>query len=183
MARRMDEALAAIGKALELDPLSPTINAAAGRALTYAKQYKAAEEQLLKTIELDPQLSLAHFYLGQVYTLQGRFDEALAAFARTLEITGQFLWATCYIGMVYALMGDREMATDVLRQWERDGRTPSVCIASIYLTLGEDDKVFEWLERGYQEHDFLIPWVNAMPDYDRLRNDPRFENLMQRLFA
>jgi TolB-like protein/Tfp pilus assembly protein PilF len=179
--RRMDEALAQIDQALKLDPISPTVNAATGRALCYARQYEASVEQLQRTIELDPQLSLAHFYLGQTYTLQGNYEEALAAFQRALEISGEFPWATSYTGHVYGLLGEREKACEIICELQRQEKRLAVPLAVIYLGLGEDDKVFEWLDKGYEERDFLIPWINAMPDFDRLRPDPRFQELMRRM--
>jgi tetratricopeptide (TPR) repeat protein len=178
---RMDEALAEIGQAMQLDPISPTVNGAAGRALCYARRYEASVEQLQKAIELDPHLALAHFYLGQTYTLQGKYDEALAAFNKALEIFNDFPWATSYVGHVYGLTGEREKARKILRKWEERGITLPVPTAVIYLGLGEDDKVFEWLEKGFEERDFLMPWINPMPDFDRLRSDPRYQDLMRRL--
>ena len=78
-------------------------------------------------------------------------------------------------------MGNRDKAMKILHEWESSGIVSPVLVAGIYLPLGEDGKVFEWLDRGYEERDFLIPWVNAMPDYDRLRSDPRFQDLVRRL--
>ncbi|HEY7911717.1 MAG TPA: tetratricopeptide repeat protein [Blastocatellia bacterium] len=178
---RMDEALARIGQAMELDPISPTVNAAAGRALCYARQYEASVEQLQKTIELDSHLGLAHFYLGQTYTLQGKYKEALAVFQKALEISGEFPWATSYIGHVYGLSGERDKAREIIHEWQQQRKMLPVPTAVIYLGLGEDDKVFEYLDRGYEERDFLMPWINAMPDFDRLRPDPRFQDLMRRI--
>ncbi len=178
---RMDEALTEVERALQLDPISPTVNAAAGRALCYARRYEASAEQLKKAIELDPQLSLGHFYLGQTYTLQGRYEEALAAFQKALDISGEFPWATCYIGYLHARSGEPDKAYDIIHEWQRQGIARPAATAEIYFGLGEDDKVFEWWEKAYEERDFLTPWINAMPDYDRLRSDPRYQRLLQRI--
>ena len=178
---RMGEALTQIGHALELDPISPMVNAVAGRALCYARQYQDSVEQLQRTIELDPHLSLAHFYIGQSYVLQGRHEVALAALERALEISRVFPWATAYVGYIHAQSGNREKAYEIISEWEKQGTTVPVPLAFIYLGLGEDDEVFEWLDNGYEERDFLMPWINVMPDFDRLRPDPRFQELMRRL--
>jgi TolB-like protein/Tfp pilus assembly protein PilF len=178
---RMDEALKEIDRALELDPLSPLVNAAAGRALCYARQYEASVEQLKKTIDLDPHLPLGHCYIAMTYSLQGRYEEALAAAQKAVEISGELPWATCVLGKVHVSMGNRAAAMKILHEWESSGIASPVLVADIYLPLGEDNKVFEWLEKAYEERDFLIPWVNAMPEYDRLRSDPRFQDLIRRL--
>jgi TolB-like protein/Flp pilus assembly protein TadD len=178
---RIEEALTRINQALELDPISPMINATAGRALCYARQYEASVEQLQKTIELDPQLAVAHCYLGMTYTLQGRYEEALAALHKALEISGEFPWATYYVGLVHVFTGNRDKAREILRELKSPGNERPVLVSGIYSALGENDKVFEWLERGYEERDFLLPWINVLPDNDHLRSDPRFQELIRRL--
>jgi serine/threonine-protein kinase len=181
VAGRMEDACTQIGRALELDPISPMVNAAAGRALCYARRYEDSVEQLLATIELDPHFSLAYFFLGQTYVLQRRYREALAAFQQALDLSGKFPWAEAFLGHTYGLLGERERAFKVIRDLKQQGTELAVPIATVYFGLGEDDKGFEWLNRGLDERDFLMPWLNAMPDNDRLRPDPRFRELMRRL--
>ena len=115
------------------------------------------------------------------YTLQGRYEEALAALHKAVEISGEFPWATCYIGMIQGFTGNRDEAMAIIREWEKHPAAAPLVLSAIYLSLGEDDKVFEWLERAYEERQFALPWINAMPDYDRLRSDPRFQELVRRV--
>ena len=178
---RIEEAMSRINQALELDPISPMVNATAGRALCYARQYEASVEQLQKTIELDPQLSVAHCYLGMTYTLQGRYEEALAALHKALEISSEFPWATYYVGLVHVFTGNRDKAMEILRELKSPGIMRPMLVSGIYSALGEYDKVFECLEKAYEERDFLLPWINVLPDNDRLRSDPRFQDLIRRL--
>ena len=55
---RHEQAISAITRARELDPLSPGVNATVGYVLSSARRYDQAIDALNKTIELDPQLSL-----------------------------------------------------------------------------------------------------------------------------
>ena len=54
-------------------------------------------------------------------------------------------------------------------------------MARVYTGLGEKDKAFEWLEKGYEDRSvsFLVLKVN--PVYDPLRSDPRFTGLLRRM--
>jgi len=38
-----------------------------------------------------------------------------------------------------------------------------------------------WLEEGYKEHKFLMTNLNVAPEYDPLRDDPRFHDLLRRM--
>lgn len=51
---RFDEALAAIKRAQELDPLSPSINSSLGVCLCYARRYDDSIEQYRKVLNLNP---------------------------------------------------------------------------------------------------------------------------------
>jgi hypothetical protein len=55
-------------------------------------------------------------------------------------------------------------------------------MATIYAGLGEKDKAFEWLERGYEERSIdLRESIKVDPIWDPLRSDPRFTDLLRRV--
>jgi tetratricopeptide (TPR) repeat protein len=54
-------------------------------------------------------------------------------------------------------------------------------IASAYARLGERDRAFEWLERAYAERSPGMPHVRELLQFDSLRSDPRFADLLRRI--
>jgi hypothetical protein len=54
-------------------------------------------------------------------------------------------------------------------------------IARHYFRLGENDKGFELLERLYSRRENILLWVTVDPDFDGVRTDPRYLDLMKRL--
>jgi len=54
-------------------------------------------------------------------------------------------------------------------------------IAAAYVGIGDNDKAFESLEKGYQEHDDLMATNLREPVFDSIRSDPRYSDLMRRL--
>ena len=64
---RHEEALAEIRRAMELDPLSPSIRAFAGSALYMARQYDKSVEQLVRMTAAEPTYAVAHYFLGFSY--------------------------------------------------------------------------------------------------------------------
>src|SRR5947199_1328447 len=63
---RSEEAIAEVRRAVELDPLSPVINADLGTTFFYAHRYDDSARQLRKTLEIDPTFFYAHFNLAIV---------------------------------------------------------------------------------------------------------------------
>ena len=47
--------------------------------------------------------------------------------------------------------------------------------------LGDKDQGFAWLEKAYAARSFQVLWFKVEPEYDALRSDPRFVDLLRRL--
>jgi hypothetical protein len=54
-------------------------------------------------------------------------------------------------------------------------------VALIYNGLDERDQTLAWLERGIQQRDPRMTFLKAEPKWNNLRDDPRFQDLMQRV--
>jgi hypothetical protein len=50
-----------------------------------------------------------------------------------------------------------------------------------YTGLGDLDRAFSWLERGYRERALFVPLIQVDPRLDPLRRDPRFGDLLRRM--
>ncbi len=181
---RFDEAIAEVRRAQASDPLSLGINANAGLVLHWAREYKQAVEQLENTIELDPNFGLAYVYLAFPLIQQGKYDEAIAAVQKSMEHTQFMPFAISKLGYVYSLRGDRAKARKVLREakarFEKLG-VPSTVLAEIHGGLGDCDKFFECLYKAYEERSPLLPWLKIYPEYDAMRSDQRYDELLRRL--
>ena len=58
---------------------------------------------------------------------------------------------------------------------------PSTSFALINAYLGDKDQAMRWLEEGYEEHEFSMTKLNVAPEWDPLRDDPRFQDLLRRM--
>ena len=56
-----------------------------------------------------------------------------------------------------------------------------IALAINYAVLGQKDKAFEWLEKAYEERTPGLLDLDLDPDYDNLRSDSRFQNLVRRI--
>ena len=57
---------------------------------------------------------------------------------------------------------------------------PSI-IARARLSMGEVDAGFRWLERAIEMRDTTLALLPLWPGYDRIRTDPRYEALLDRV--
>jgi hypothetical protein len=54
-------------------------------------------------------------------------------------------------------------------------------IAETYLALGEDEQTLDWLQKAADEHANQVIYLKVDPRYDRLRSNPRFQDLLRNL--
>ena len=180
--RQFDDALSEMKRAQELDPLSPIIGSTL--AMTYLLKSKPdlALAQCKRVIELEPNFPSAHLYLGWSYTKLGRNDEALAELEKAVELSGRAGFYLEDLGYLYAVNGRRKEALAILKELQEKnakGESSFESVAAVYAGLGDRDQVFAWLEKGFQAHDDLTSVVWWF-DYDDLRSDPRYADLVRR---
>jgi hypothetical protein len=47
--------------------------------------------------------------------------------------------------------------------------------------LGEKDRAFSLLEKAYKEKSGGLPFIKSAPNFDALRSDPRYADLLKRM--
>jgi hypothetical protein len=67
----------------------------------------------------------------------------------------------------------------VLRSNQR--HVPAIRIARTFAHTGNADSALQWLERAYQNHESPLSRLGVVWDWQGLRSDPRFQDLMRRL--
>ena len=177
---RFEEGLAELHRAVELDPLSLIINADLGWFLDNAGLSDRALQQLRRTIDLEPNFAPAHLYLGQVYERKGLYAQATAAYQRSADLS-RSRSRPAALGHLYAISGNRAEATKIIDELLQQPHPSPVAIAIVYTGLGDLDRAFEWLERGYRERSDWLIYLPSYPFYDPLRGDPRFKDLLRRM--
>jgi serine/threonine-protein kinase len=184
---RFDEGLKELRLAQQIDPLSPVINADLGKILFLARQPNQAVEQLEKTVEADPDFPLAHLFLALAYNQKGLHDQAIAELEKHANSFGQRTIFKATLGFVYAQSGRRAEATSILNELKQSTSSEQVGspfeIALLYAGLGEKDEAFEWLEKAKAVHDPFLPYIKEDPNFDSLRYDPRFSELLKGIGA
>ena len=180
---RLDEAIAEMKRAQELDPLSLIINAELGTSYIMARKYDKAIEQLRKTIEMDQSFYFAHWNLGEAYALTGNFDEAIKENQIAYRLSDD-PGVLAFLGHAYVMSGKRAEALKTLQQMKQISQQRYVnayAFAVVYAALGDKDQAFQWLEKSYQDHAPEIEQIKVDPTLDNLHTDPRFADLVKRM--
>lgn len=180
---RHEEALAQIRRAQELDPQSPTMAAQVGLKLYYARRYDQAIEQFRKALDLEATSASTIRDLGLVYLQKGLHQEAIAQFQRAAELSGHKATAAL-LAHAYAVAGQRAEAVNILNNLIASAKRHYISpysIALVYAGLGEDRKMFQWLQRAYEQRALPPAFFKVHPLWDHWRSDSRFVRLVRRV--
>ena len=162
------EGIRETAKALELDPLSPSINWVVGRNYYYAGQYDLAIPQLKKTLAIRYYYS-AEFYLGLCYMQKKEYALAIETFKKGMmskmpvfSEEPQLLILNCY-----ALSGDTLRAKAELQNYLREKKNLNpYWLSMLYVTLNDFDNAMIQLEKGYDTKLIHMMHIYKNPHFD-----------------
>jgi len=181
--KRLDEAVTAFLRAVEMDPLSPFLQSGLGYNYCLKREWNRAIKQCRNAIELDPQC-WAYILLGSCYFHIGKHDDAIRAMETQAQVLGRSSFALGNLGWAYASTGRTAEALKLLEELQERAQkqyTPSWSFAVIYSGLGEMDKAFDWFEKAVDEREPLMLHCHVHPNYDPLRTHPRYPALLRKM--
>jgi DNA-binding winged helix-turn-helix (wHTH) protein/TolB-like protein len=169
--------------ALALDPFDDEINQYLAWHHIYARHFDRAINQLEKTLEKNPDFFLARVTLGLAYVHRGEFSTGLIELQNASLLERPSL-LSAFIGHAYALSGQREEALKILeelKELSKQSYVPPYAIGLIYTGLGDNAGAFEWFRKAYEAQNAWLSWLKVAPEFDNLRSDPGFADLLLRL--
>ena len=179
----MEEAIAEIRRAEELDPRELSLKANTALLSYFQGRYDDALKGLVEISKADPSLSTARWGIGLAYEQKGDGPLALASLRQATQLSKSWnLLAS--LAHAQAVFGEREQAREFLKKLEERSRknyVPSYYFVLIHTGLGEKDRAFEWLERAYQERSTVLAYLRIDPRLAPLRSDPRYSGLVRRI--
>ena len=181
--KRLDEAVANLQKAADLDPMSGIVQVQLGRNYYLMGQYDRSIKQLLSVLELDPNYWLAYMWLALSYLETGQQDKAIQI-AETSTQVPHIPLTLSFLGYIYATCGRIRESQKILNELKEHARStyvPSLSFALIYIPLGEIDKGIECLEKSFEEGDSFLFHFALAPFYGHLRSHPRYKALLKKM--
>jgi TolB-like protein/DNA-binding winged helix-turn-helix (wHTH) protein/Flp pilus assembly protein TadD len=181
---RRAEALAEITK---IDQLDYGFSAAHTESATYyeLRDYPDLIEASRRGLLLDPKDWSQHYTLGVGYEGTGKLVEAISEYQKAVELSAGDPDPTAALAHAFAVIGKNAEAEKILHDFERKSKSAHVSqylMATMFASLGDKDRAFEFLEKAYQERSLDMTWdLKADLRIDNLRSDPRFQNLLARV--
>jgi tetratricopeptide (TPR) repeat protein len=180
---RIDEALEQVELAVEMDPFNALVQSIHAQDLIFLHRYEDAAAVLLSTLEREPGAPYALSTLRTAYHLMERNEEAILAWresygalgdAGALEALDRGYTESGYpaaLESVAALFVER-LETGNAAPWQ---------IGTLYTRAGRGEEALFYLELAYEEHDPNMPSLSVDPIFDFLRDEPRFQALVDGL--
>ncbi len=179
---RHHEALEEIERARVMDPLSPTINHSVGALRFMARRFDEAIERFEKNIRTDSNRYRPYRYLGRCHLEQRDYDKAIANLRTAVELSGGNAFVIAELVYGLGIAGQTAEATERLAEIGAGGGYVSPSSWAVaYLGLGDRAQALTWLERAVDDHSSLIVWMKVEPMFDPVREDPRFQALLDRV--
>jgi eukaryotic-like serine/threonine-protein kinase len=184
---RHQEAIREFHRALELDPMSPIINANLGVAYYYAQEFDRSIQQQQKTLQLFPNFWVASSRLIAAYEMKGMYREAIAQRAELAPGGYPFRPDPQELSALENALAEQgpkgywRESLKILKARSRKFYISPLLYARHYAMAGEKDQALLWLQRAFEEKDSSLELIQVEPNLDSLRSDPRFQALVQRL--
>ena len=181
---RMDENIARIRETLLVSPFSAMHNLPVCSHLFMARRFDEAIAATKDVQARNRQLSL-HWFLALVYWQQDRFDKALEEERQELEQRGDIvLLAALEEGFDAAgPTGAMRSMAEALVDRANESYVNPFTIGETFARAEMVDEALYWLDQAAGHGSFNMTYLAYWPPFDVLRDDPRYEALMERVYG
>ncbi|MFC1550800.1 tetratricopeptide repeat protein [Candidatus Neomarinimicrobiota bacterium] len=180
---RLEDALLELERALNINPVNHWVNESLADLYYYMHDYDRAIKQYQKTIDLNPRTRVTHLKLSSVYHIKNMVDKEIQSLYKYFNALGYTELAEL-INKTYMESGYNDAMWEWIKAWEPSGKSGGIqasSIARIYMRIGEHAKAIEWLHIGYELRGNAMIKLGIIPEYDELRSDERFLELLGKI--
>jgi serine/threonine-protein kinase len=177
---RADQAIEEARLAVEADPLSAGRHNTLGLMYLYARRLDDAIEAFLTASALAPEYRAPLGNIALAYSLQGRHADAIASARRLHAVASDEQFTLTALARSHAWAGNRTEAESVLAVLRAQPEVSAYRLATVHAALGDQGRALELLERAVAERDDHASFLAVTPEFDALREHPRFDRLLRR---
>jgi len=142
---------------------------------------------LLDGIRMHPNAVTGYHKLGKIYLNVGKYREAIDILLQGLEIGEARIPAILgELAVAYYKTGQKDETTKIIEElklsYSADLKgSPAFFVAQSYAGIGEPELAFQWLEKSYKAHEVEMIWLKIEPQFQALRDDPRFGEMLEKV--
>jgi len=180
---RFDDALDEINRVLKLDPDSILSLHLQAWAFYHSRRFAESIAVHRKMLVNEPNYAWGLQTLSWVLRQTRQFEEAVALAEKSVQLTSENPFYLSQLAAAYAEAGEREKAEKILARLTEISATRFVSeymLALVYCALNDKDRAFENLEKSLAARDGWLNWLGVDPQFDVLRDDARFADLLRR---
>jgi len=137
---------------------------------------KAARE----AVRLQPNSAAAQYHLGRAFLFQARYPEAATAFHHAGEI-GSVMYENLGMAQFELVQGNYDQAIPYLQKSDPGGKTAITryWLSAAYAAKGDKAKALDYLQTAFKLGFGDFAALDASPYFASLRDDPRYQQLLQ----
>ena len=183
-----DRALRAFGKLARLDPAARVVASYnRARVFMYQHRFDDALLELEQGARVEPNHPLIRTFQAVVLGRRGDTAEAVRVLREVLEEHPTMDGIRPLLAQQLIKQGDPEAAraqlTDRVREAADADHDIAYWLATAHAMLGEREDALRWLERAVELGNENRTWFESDPNWEHLREEPRFVALMRRIEA
>jgi tetratricopeptide (TPR) repeat protein len=186
---RVDEAASAIAHAVGLQPAAANLRARKALMLYESRKWEQAlkEAESAEAINVSKQMTaytVSLWIQGLSHERLGHMTRAEQVYRKALAHEPHDAWNEPALASLLARTGRREEAERLLEDLRGHlalGRMQHKALAVVHLALGRRDEALAALERGFRDRDPGVLFAGLDPQFDPIRDEPRFKALQARI--
>lgn len=184
---RHEEALAQLEEQNLRDPLNRRLGLLQkGIVLVQARRFDEALDVYRQAQAVEPDRGIPNFALAYAYAGAEQYDKAAEYYSKSVDLLGgdgKYSQPLVYLAATYARMQPRrDQGRALLDRIEAmQGYRSPVVLAAAYAAHGDIDGAMNQLEEAFIRRDPLLRYIGVGYEYDELRADPRFSDLVKRI--
>jgi tetratricopeptide (TPR) repeat protein len=180
---RFEEAIQEHRIARELDPLDLVLIYDLGDHFVVSREYDMAIVEYRLVLEMDSNFIGAHRGLALAYEGKGMEKESISEWQEEATLAGAPDLAEAI--KIASVRGGYKSALKARLTYDQHRRSKGSYVsfsrfARTYAALGEKDLAVQALEKAFAEREPMA-WLNVDPEWDPIRSDPRFQDLVRRV--
>jgi len=181
---RMEKSVARIREILLVSPFSAMHNLPLCSHLFMARRFDAAITATKDVQARNRQLSL-HWFLAMIYWQQGRFDKALEEERLELEQRGDIVLLEALEEGVDAAgpTGAMRAMAEALVDRANESYVNPFTIGETFARAEMVDEALHWLDLAAGLGSYNMTYLAFWPPFDVLRDDPRYQDLVERVYG
>ena len=155
------------------------------RIYMYQKEYEKAEAEIAMGLAFEANHPSLRAFGAMIAYYQGEIEKATLVMEELLEKSPDLYSYRLFLAFCYLSRGERERAMGLIDDRviasARVDQDIAYWLASVYALADEKDEAIGWLERAISMGNENYPWLASDANWDAVRDDPRYGEIMRDL--